>query len=277
MFRSAAIFGQPVLHSRSPFIHGTWLHEHKISGAYLRQEVSAEVLPALLKEFHKTGLTGANLTSPLKEMACAHVEMDEVAAKLQAVNTIWLENGKLRGTNTDAAGFTAACDEQVPDWRNSLSYVVVLGAGGAAKAVVHALLQAGAEHIALVNRNEARARNLAALFGTKLESQGWNRLIDVLPQTSMLVNATSLGMSGQPALEFDLKKIKKNAMIADIVYAPLETKLLKEARMAGHKTVDGLSMLLHQAVPAFERWFGVRPKVTEELRQAAANDLKAGA
>jgi shikimate dehydrogenase len=274
MFKSVAIFGQPVLHSRSPLIHGAWLQEHKLSGAYLREETSLAMLPELLKDFKKTGLIGANLTLPLKETACAYVTLDKVAAKLQAVNTIWLEDGKLCGTNTDVTGFTAACDEQAPDWRNRLEHVVMLGAGGAAKAVVYALLQAGAERIILINRTKARAKALAAQFGIKIESQGWDKLSDSLPQAQMLVNTTSLGMNGQPPLELDIKNLNEKAIVADIVYAPLETRFLKDARAAGHKTVDGLSMLLHQAAPAFERWFGIKPKVTKGLREMVAADLK---
>lgn len=275
IFRSAAIYGQPVAHSRSPLIHGAWLHEHKMSGAYLMKEVSLDTLPGLLKGFQNTGLMGANLTLPLKEAACAYVALDEIAAKLQAVNTVWLESGRLYGTNSDVYGFTSACDEQAPNWRNALEHAVVLGAGGAAKAVIYALLHAGAERITVINRTKTRSESLTALFGAKVKSDSWDRLYNVLPQAGMLVNATSLGMNGQPQLELDVKKLKANAIVADIIYAPLETRLLKDARAAGHKTVGGLSMLLHQAVPAFERWFGVRPQVTKELRDMIAADLKA--
>jgi shikimate dehydrogenase len=275
MFRSAAIFGQPVAHSRSPFIHGAWLHDHKISGAYLRQEISLPALPTLLRDFHKTGLIGANLTLPLKEAACAYVELDEIAAKLQAVNTLWVEDRKLRGTNTDVYGFTAACDEQAPGWKKALNNAVVLGAGGTAKAVVYALQNAGAERITLINRTKSRAEALGALFGAKVKSGGWDRLSALLPQASMLVNATSLGMQGQPQLPLDIKQLGPDAIVADIVYAPLETKLLYDAKAKGLKIVDGLSMLLHQAAPAFARWFGVEPKVTESLRAFVAADLKA--
>jgi shikimate dehydrogenase len=274
IFKSAAIYGLPVAHSRSPLIHGAWLHEHKISGAYLRKEVSPAALPLLLHDFRNTGLAGANLTLPLKEAACAYVALDEIAAKLQAVNTIWLEDGKLRGTNTDVFGFASACQEQVPEWRNALEHVIVLGAGGAAKAVIYALFDAETERVTVINRTKARGENLATLFGAKVKSGDWDSLYKVLPQATMLVNATSLGMSGQPRLDLEVKRLKANAIVADIVYAPLETNLLKHARAAGYKTVDGLSMLLHQAVPAFERWFGVNPKVTQELRALVAADLK---
>ena len=273
MFRSVAIFGQPVIHSRSPLVHGAWLRKHKISGAYLKREVSLEALPGVLKDFQSTGLAGANLTLPLKVEACAYVALDEIGAKLQAVNAIWLENGTLHGTNTDVHGFIAACDQQAPDWR-TINHAVVLGAGGGAKAVVYALLQAGASKITLINRTQARADALMALFGAKVDSKSWDNIDAVLPQADMLVNTTSLGMAGRPPLALDLKALKQKSIIADIVYAPLETELLRKARAAGHQTVDGLSMLLHQAVPAFTRWFGVEPDVTDGLRAMIAADLK---
>lgn len=273
MAKTAAIFGQPVAHSRSPLIHKFWLREHGIEGDYLRQEVSLAALPGLLQDFSKTGLAGANLTLPLKEAACEYVALDEIAGKLQAVNTIWFEQGKLHGTNTDVLGFAAACDEQAPQWRK-LQNVVLLGAGGAAKAIVYALLAAGAEKVTIVNRTEARAQGLRELFGKKTESAGWDRLIQLLPRADMLVNTSSLGMKGQPELALDIRHLRQDAIVADIVYAPLETGLLKKARADGRVTVDGLSMLLHQAAPAFERFFGVKPKVTKELRALAMADLK---
>lgn len=274
MFRSAAIYGQPVAHSRSPLIHGAWLQDHQLSGAYLKKEVSPAQLPQLLKDFKQTGLAGANLTLPLKEVACAYVQLDEVAAKLQAVNVIWLDQGKLYGTNTDAFGFVAACNDQAPQWRKNLDHVLVLGAGGAAKAVIYGFLKEGCPRITLINRTRTRAESLGALFGSKIKSDGFEKLNEHLSSATMLVNTTSLGMKGQPELDFDLDGLKKDAIVADIVYAPLQTRLLKAAEERGHQTVDGLAMLLHQAAPAFERWFGIRPAVTKELRNLVAADLE---
>jgi shikimate dehydrogenase len=275
MFQVAAIFAQPVLHSRSPLIHGFWLKHYNISGAYLRREVSIDALPELLQNFQKLGLAGANLSLPLKEAACAYVELDEVARKLEAVNTIWLEGNKLYGTNTDVFGFTASLDEQTPNWRNALSNVAILGAGGASKAVIYALLQAHAESITLFNRTLSRAENLGLRFGKTVKSKTWNEFSEFLPSVSLLVNATSLGMKGQETLQLDMGKLPKSAIVADIVYTPLETNLLRDARREGLATADGLAMLLHQAVPGFERWFGVKPQVTRQLRDLISADLQA--
>ncbi len=277
IFRSAAIFGQPVAHSRSPLVHGYWLKENGLSGAYLRREVSLADLPQVLKDFSQLGLAGANLTLPLKEAACAYVELDEIAAKLQAVNTLWLEDGRLCGTNTDAPGFVASMDEQVPHWRHHLENVLVLGAGGAAKAVIYGLMEAGASKVMICNRTALRAEAIAGLFGKKIKSEGWERLSMLLPKASLLVNTTSLGMAGQPALELDVKKLPANAIVADIVYAPLQTRLLQETRKAGLAVADGLGMLLHQATFGFSRWFDIKPTVTKDLRDMVAADLERAA
>lgn len=273
-FRSAAIFGQPVMHSRSPQIHGFWLQHHHLSGAYLRREVGPDDLPHLLHRFEELGLVGANLTLPLKEIAVAHVIADDTATKLQTVNTLWLENGKLHGTSTDGSGFIGSLDEQTPEWRSYLENIVVLGSGGAAKAIIHALLQAGAERVTIINRNTERAENLVKLFGPKTTSAPWEKINNALLTADLLVNTTSLGMMGQPPLALDVKHLPPTAIVADIVYVPLETPLLRDARMAGLKTVDGIGMLLHQAVPGFTRWFGIAPQVTPELRAAIAADLE---
>lgn len=275
MFPAAAIWGQPVKHSRSPLIHGAWLHEHKLSGAYLAQEVNAEDLPGLLHHFADLGLAGVNLTLPLKEIACPYIQLDDVAAKLQAVNTLWLEKDRLHGTNTDVTGFLGNLDAQAPHWRSYLENVVVLGSGGAAKAVIYALLQAGAERLTIINRNRSRAEALVKLFGPHTVSLPWENISDALITADLLVNTTPLGMMGQPPLALDVQKLPPSAIVADIVYVPLETALLRKARAAGLTTVDGLGMLLHQAAPAFSRWFGVTPQVTPELRQAIAADLEA--
>ncbi|MES2905766.1 MAG: shikimate dehydrogenase [Pseudomonadota bacterium] len=274
MFASAAIWGYPATYSRSPLIHGLWLHQHKISGAYLRRDVTIDAMPDLLHNFKNLDLKGVNLTLPLKEAASAYVRLDDVAAKLQAVNTLWLEDDILYGTNTDVAGFLGSLDEQAPQWRSYLENVVVLGSGGAAKAVICGLLQAGAERITIVNRNTERAEALVRLFGTKTHHMSWDKVDDALMTADMLVNTTSLGMMGQPPLALDINRLPLTAIVADIVYVPLETNLLKQARAAGLATVDGLGMLLHQAVPGFTKWFGVTPRVTPELREAIAADLR---
>lgn len=272
-FAAAAIWGSPVQHSKSPLIHSYWMKQYGLSGAYLQQHVTPDKLPELLKNFANLHLAGVNLTLPLKEAACAYVDLDDTAAKLQAVNTLWLEGGKLVGTNSDVTGFLASLDEQAPHWRSYLENVVVLGAGGAAKAIIYALLTAGAERIILINRNSDRAEEVKKQFGARVQCLEWEKQKEALLTADLLVNTTSLGMMGQPPLSIDMNALSPSAIVADIVYIPLETELLRGARAQGLITVDGLGMLLHQAVIGFSRWFGVSPQVTPELRTKIAAGL----
>lgn len=275
-FRRACVIGHPVAHSRSPLIHKHWLGELKIEGDYVRQDVSPEQIGAFLKNFAGSGYVGANVTVPHKEAAFRALKQpDPVAAHLKAANTLWLENGELNGMNTDVYGFLAHLDESVPDWNRNARAAVVLGAGGAARAIVYALIQRGLEKIYLVNRTVERAEVIAQEFGAKISAVAWTSLPTKLRDASLVVNATSLGMNGQPPLEVDLKPLREQAIVYDIVYVPLETALLARARGRGLRTVDGLGMLLHQAVPGFEKWFGVRPKVTHALRAVLLQDLGA--
>jgi len=273
-FRRAGVVGWPIGHSRSPIIHGYWIARHGINGAYDRYGVPPEQIAAFFGRFEDHGLVGCNVTIPHKEAAFhACAEVDEVAAALKVVNTIWLEDGRLMGANTDAHGFLANLDQQAPGWDRDPGPALVLGAGGAARAVIWALLSRGFAPVHIVNRTVEKAENLKAFFGTETKAHGWHEIAGLLADARVVVNTTSLGMTGNPPLDIDLSALPETALVTDIVYVPLETGLLAAARARGLATVDGLGMLLHQAVPGFEKWFGVRPVVTEDLRQAVLNDL----
>ncbi len=275
-FRRACVIGHPVAHSRSPLIHRHWLSELKIEGDYLRQDVPPDQIAAFLKNFSASGYVGANVTVPHKEAAFKALQRaDPVASYLKAANTLWLADGDLHGMNTDVYGFLAHLDEAAPDWNQHENIAVVLGAGGAARAIVYALIERGVAKIHVVNRTLPRAEVIAAEFGKNVVASAWSELPKRLREGSLLVNATSLGMTGQPLLEIDLKPMKSTATVYDIVYVPLETPLLAAARKRGLRVVDGLGMLMHQAVPGFEKWFGVRPQVSGTLRAVLLQDLGA--
>ncbi|MFK8254054.1 shikimate dehydrogenase [Ancylobacter terrae] len=276
MTRRVCIIGHPVAHSRSPLLHGYWLRHYGIDGSYGREDVPPERIGDFLTGFAASGYVGANVTVPHKEAAFAAVAAaDDVAQALGAVNTLWLENGRLVGANTDQHGFLANLDAGAPGWDTRATAAVVLGAGGAARAIVHGLLARGIARVAVVNRTPERAQALRARFGSGVEPAGWDDLPQLLAGAGLLVNTTSLGMKGQPPLDIDLSPLPADAVVSDAVYVPLETPLIRAARARGLATVDGLGMLLHQAVPGFERWFGIRPEVTTELRDLAVADLAA--
>jgi len=274
--RRAGVCGWPVAHSRSPLIHEYWLRTLGIEGAYERFAVPPGAFPAFAASIGCDGLVGANVTVPHKEAAFA--ACDRLAGDAQgsgAVNTLWRENGALCGDNTDVLGFLANLDAGAPDWRRTAETAVIVGAGGAARAIVHALLSRGVERVAIVNRTAERAEALAARFGRRTTAASWRELPKWLKRADLLVNATTLGMAGQGALEIDLAPMKKTAVVTDIVYIPLATPLIEAARRRGLRAVEGLGMLLHQAAPGFERWFGVRPTVTSELRALVEADILA--
>ncbi len=268
----AFVCGHPVAHSRSPVIHGHWLREYGIAGSYERIDVAPDAFGAFVGNLAANGFAGGNVTIPNKEAAFEAVSLrDADAEAIGAVNTLWFENGRLAGGNTDAYGFAANLDERLSGWRAAGS-AVVLGAGGAARAVIHALVQAGIGEIVIVNRTLSRAENLAGLF-SRTRAAGWDELPRLLPRCDLLVNTTSLGMDGEAGAGLDMALLPDSALVTDIVYVPLETPLLAAAARRGLRTADGLGMLLHQAVPGFERWFGVRPRVTEALRALVVADL----
>lgn len=265
----ACVMGWPIAHSLSPALHGYWLKAHGIAGEYTRLAVQPEALPAALARLKTDDWRGCNLTIPHKEAALAQLDrIDAAARRIGAVNTVAVENGKLAGFNTDGFGFLENLRAAVPDFDVKAGPAVVLGAGGAARAIVDALGAAGAPEIRLVNRSLDRARTLARSFGGAIEPVPWERRAAALDGAALVVNATSLGMDKNPPLELDLARLPKAAVVNDIVYAPLETALLKAAKARGNPIVDGLGMLLHQGRPGFQLWFGVMPAVTPALRQA---------
>jgi shikimate dehydrogenase len=270
--RAVCVIGFPAGHSRSPLIHNYWIKQHGLDAEYRRETVEPEEFAAFVASLRERDYVGANVTLPHKEAALAVAKPDDRAQAVGAANTLWFDGATLRATNTDAEGFLANLDEAAPGWDRALTSVVVLGAGGAAAAVIHALLARNARRIHVVNRTLARATALQNRFGESVQPATWEELDRLLDGADLLVNATSLGMTGQPALAARLR-VAKALVVADLVYAPLETALLKAARTQGLRTADGLGMLLHQAVRGFELWFGVRPKVTAELRALVEADL----
>ena len=265
----AGVMGWPVAHSRSPRLHGFWLTQHDIDGAYLPLAVRPENLGLALKALPAMGFGGANLTVPHKTAALSLVDhVSEEAKRIGAINTVVVTaDGKLAGSNTDAYGFLTHLQASAPDWKPGNGPAVLLGAGGAARAIAVALLDAGIGELRIVNRTSRHAEALAAALGPKAKAIEWQARDEALAGAALLVNSTTLGMQGQPALEIGLRRLPVNAVVNDIVYVPLETPLLAAARARGNPTVDGLGMLLHQAVPGFAAWFGVTPKVSPELRE----------
>ena len=265
----AGVMGWPVAHSRSPRLHGFWLTQHDIDGAYLPLGVRPENLGLALKALPAMGFAGANLTVPHKTAALSLVDrVSDEARRIGAINTVVVTaDGKLAGSNTDAYGFLTHLQASTPAWKPGNGPAVLLGAGGAARAIAVALLDAGIGELRIVNRTASHAEALAAEFGRGVKAIEWRARDEALAGAALLVNSTTLGMQGQPALEIGLQRLPESAVVYDIVYVPLETPLLAAARARGNPTVDGLGMLLHQAVPGFAAWFGVTPKVSPELRE----------
>lgn len=266
--RLAAVIGWPVGHSRSPRLHNWWLERLGIDGAYVPLPVSPERFEQVVKAMPHMGFAGCNITVPHKEAALALAdEVDPVARRIGAANTlVFGPDGRIAARNTDGFGFLENLRQGAPDWTPTLGPAVVLGAGGAARAVVVSLLDAGVPLVRLANRNRTRCEALAADLGGAIEVIDWPVTGAAFADAAVLVNTTSLGMTGQPPLDLDLSALSPITLVTDIVYAPLETDLLKAARQRGNPVVDGLGMLLHQARSGFAAWFGVWPEVTEELR-----------
>ncbi|WP_404925784.1 shikimate dehydrogenase [Mesorhizobium sp. ORM16] len=271
--KKAFVTGHPIKHSRSPKIHGHWLARYGIDGSYQAIDVAPQDFAEFLSTFQANGYLGGNVTIPHKEAAFALVERrDEAAQQIGAVNTLWLEGGQLWGGNTDSHGFAANLDDHAPGWAIN-GPAVVLGAGGASRAVIHALKQRGMSDIRIVNRTLARAVELRDRFGAGVSAHGMAATGELLADAGLLINTTALGMQGNEGLAADPALLPDHAIVTDIVYVPLETPLLAAASARKLKTVDGLGMLLNQAAPGFERWFGVRPQVTPELRALVEADL----
>jgi shikimate dehydrogenase len=273
--KKAAITGWPVEQSRSPLVHGYWLKKHAISGSYEKVPVPPDVAEDFYRNFGSSGLSGGNVTVPYKELAASACEiLDDAARDMGAANTLWIdEQGRLCGANTDGLGFLGNLDQLAPGWDERNGCAIVLGAGGAARAVVWALLSRKFTEVHIFNRTVEKAEKIADVFGSGVIAHPWDKLGAYLGKADLLVNTTSLGMTGKPPLRIDLETLPEEALVTDIVYAPLQTELLKQAARRGNRTVDGLGMLLHQAVSGFERWFGVRPEVDDDLRRLVLADL----
>jgi shikimate dehydrogenase len=270
--RAACLIGWPAAHSRSPLIHHYWLRTLGIEGGYNIEAVPPEGFAEFVLHLSTHGFVGANVTIPHKERALALTKPDERARAVGAANTLWYDGGELRSTNTDIEGFINNLDACAPGW-DGASDALVLGAGGSSRAVVFGLIERGIARVHLANRSIERAQALADQFGARVHPVAWDAVAGLLPRAELLVNTTSLGMHGQPALDIDVGRLPAHAVVADLVYVPLQTPLLQAAQARGLKTADGLGMLLHQAVRGFELWFGQRPEVTSTLRELVEADL----
>ena len=270
----AFVIGHPIAQSRSPLIHRHWLEVHGLAGSYERIPVAPGDLDAFVAGLREAGFVGGNVTVPHKRRVLELADaVDEAADAIGAANTLWFDEGDLVAGNTDAIGFLASLDDEAPGWDGRGASALVLGAGGAARAVVHGLLERGFE-VAVANRTFLRAAELAEEHDRDVWAYAWDELPALLRSADVIVNTTVLGMAGQPPLTLDLGACKRDILVADIVYTPLETPLLRDARAGGLRAVGGLGMLLHQAVPGFERWFGVRPVVTADLRALIEADVR---
>ncbi len=268
LFLLAGVMGWPVMHSRSPLMHNYWFRQRHLAGTYVPLAIRPEDLAAALRALRPLGFAGCNLTIPHKQQAMTIVdEVDAVAKRIGAISCVVVRpDGSLAGTNNDWFGFTHNLRQEQPGWRADAGPVAVIGAGGGSRAVCYGLLQEGAKEIRLVNRTFGRAKSIAEEFGGPITALPWGERHDALEGAAMVVNATSQGMVGQPALDIRLDRLPKSALAADIIYIPLETPFLAAARARGNRTVNGLGMLLHQGRPAWKAWFGIDVEVTPELR-----------
>jgi len=270
--KAACVIAWPAAHSRSPLIHNYWIKQHGLDAEYRREAVPPEQFAEFVGHLRANGYAGANVTVPHKEPALALSTPDERARAVGAANTLWYEGETLRSTNTDVEGFLANLDAATSGWDRGLESAVVLGAGGGARAVTYALLAREVERVYVINRTAGRAEAVQKQFGARVHVAGWDEITGLLGGAGILVNTTTLGMVGQPPLEINLR-CPASLVVADLVYDPLETALLKAARERGLRVADGLGRLLHQAVRGFELWFGVKPEVTPELRALVEADL----
>jgi shikimate dehydrogenase len=269
---AACVIGWPVEHSRSPLIHNYWLKACRVAGEYRREAVPPDQFRDFLKSLAARGYVGANLIFPHKEAALDWSEPDDRARAVGAANTLWLD-GVLRATNTDVEGFLDNLDACVPGWERDCETAIVLGAGGAARAVVYGLLERATPRIVVVNRTPQRAQAIQEWFGSRVSIAAWEERDHWLGRAKLLVNATKLGMPGQPELVLDVSRLPADATVADLVYVPLVTPLLSAAMARNLRTADGLGMLLRQAVPQFQLWFGKKPEITKELRSLLEQNL----
>lgn len=274
--KRACVIGWPIAHSRSPAIHGYWLARYGIDGRYTKEAVPPEDIEAFLRGMAERGIAGCNATIPHKEAAFRLAdERDASAVAVGAANTLWLEGTRLCASNTDTYGYMTYLSLQAEDWNRRDAPVSILGAGGAARAVAHGFLEAGVPEVRVFNRSAARADALARDFGPRVRPMPWEMRSRAATESSVLVNTTAVGLKGEGSLGMDFTDFHPDCIVSDIVYVPLETPLIRDARRHGLRTVDGLGMLLHQAAPGFEKWFGVRPEVTDELYEMIAADIEA--
>lgn len=272
----AAVIGWPIAHSRSPLIHGYWLKAHGIDGSYTKIAVRPEDVGAFLRSLEADGFAGCNVTVPHKEAAFEAADVrDPSALAVGAANTLWLENGKLHAANSDTYGFLRNLTVAAPQWANRPGPVAILGAGGTARAAAYGFLSEGVEDVVLVARTVGRAEEVARAFGPKVRVAPWAALNDIVRDCRVVANTTTLGMNGVGAPDIDFSRCRDDLVAVDAVYTPLETPFLAAARQAGRTGVDGLGMLLHQAVLGFSKWFGVTPEVTPELRAIIVRDIEA--
>lgn len=273
--KQACVIGWPIEQSRSPLIHGHWLKTYGIEGRYDRVAVPVGEAGAFVRSLAARGLEGCNVTAPHKQAVFEAADWrDPSAEAVGAANTVWRDGAKVCVANTDTYGFMTHLRQSAPGWDKKDAPIAVLGAGGAARAIVHGFLEAGVGAVRVINRTADRAAALARHFGPRVEAHAWTDVAAAIRDASVVVNTTTLGMVGSGPLDLDLASLSSDTVAADIVYVPLETPFLARARARGLRTVDGLGMLLHQAVPGFERWFGVRPEVTETLRAILVADIE---
>lgn len=266
----AGVIGDPIGHSLSPRLHGHWLRRYGLKGHYVPLQINHAHLADALGILPEMGFVGVNVTIPHKEYVLSLASnVTDRAALIGAANTLtFLGDGRIQADNTDGQGFLSNIRQALPGWTAAAGPALVLGSGGAAKSIVSALIADGAPQVFVANRTRARAEGLKEQFGARVDPQDWTHIPTLVGKAALIVNTTSLGMTGQPPLTIDLSRLSPPTVVTDIVYAPLETDLLRQARLAGCETVDGLGMLLHQAVPGFERWFGYTPLVDDDLRNA---------
>ncbi|SOC08152.1 shikimate dehydrogenase [Rhodobacter sp. JA431] len=265
----AGVIGHPIAHTRSPALHGHWLKTYGIKGHYVPMDIAPEDLETTLRALPKAGFVGCNVTIPHKEKVLALADsVSDRAALIGAANTlVFHPDGRIFADNTDGYGFIANLKDGAPNWRADLGPAAVVGAGGAARAIVSALIETGCPEVRIANRTRLRAEKLRTEFGARIVVYDWAQAANMMEGVATLVNTSSLGMPDTPEFRISLEALPQSAVVTDLVYTPLETRLLKEAASRGCVTVDGFGMLLHQAVPGFERWFGHRPEVTAELRE----------
>lgn len=266
----AGVIGDPISHSLSPRLHGHWLKRYELRGHYVPLHINHADLPDVLRTLPRMGFVGVNVTLPHKELVLSLADsVTDRAALIGAANTLtFTANGQIQADNTDGMGFLSNIRQALPGWKASAGPALVLGSGGAAKAIVSALVSDGAPIVHVANRTRARADGLKEQFGARVSPTDWTHIPELIADSALIVNTTSLGMTGQTPLSIDLSRLSPPTVVTDIVYSPLETDLLKDAKARGCETVDGLGMLLHQAVPGFERWFNYTPMVDDELRAA---------